>query len=316
MTNPPNQGPNPWGNPSSQPSGQPYHQPSGDPYGAPAQQYGQQPGAQQYGQQPGAPQYGQQPYGQPPTQPGQGGGQPPYGGQPPAGGPEQPKKNNLPLLIGVGVVVLALVIGLIWAFTRGGDEVAATPTTATSTEPGTTEQETTEQETTEEETTEQETTEQETTEQETTEQETTEQETTEQETTEQQTTQNTGSAPADPGAYKSVAISSLTLPRAFGDYSLLDPESTSTILIFYTHNSNPGKLVSATVLPLGVDGSSSRARLVNPQVVGNAVCGTSSSGGSSSCVVDFSDGYMQMSAAEDLNATSALLQQWLDIATA
>lgn len=315
MTNPPNQGPSQWGSPGSQPSAQPptdgpqqYGQPGQygqqPPSGGP-QQYGQQPpqygGPQQYGQQPpqhgGPQQYGQQPppYGQQPP----GNGQPPYGGQTQFGGPPAPKKNNTPMLIGVGVIVLALIAGLIWFFTRGDEPAASTPAVTTSqqsTEPNSTEPNTTEPETTDP--------------------ETTEPETTEPETTDVQTTQNTGNVPADPGKFTSVGSDSLTPPATFGDYSKMDPNSTATILLFYVHNSTPGKLVSVTVLPLGIDGTSARARLVNPQVVGDAVCGGNESGNSSTCVVDIANGYIQFTSSDDVNATGALFATWLAAAVA
>ncbi|MER7313913.1 MULTISPECIES: hypothetical protein [Streptomyces] len=104
------QQPNPYGGPPPQGAPQPgYGYPQQAPQGVPPQQppqpgYGypqaQQPGP--YGQQPPAPPYG---------------GQAGYGGAPPQ--PEAPKKKT-GLLIGVGVVALAVVAGGVYFLTAGG----------------------------------------------------------------------------------------------------------------------------------------------------------------------------------------------------
>ncbi|MBV7668689.1 hypothetical protein OG923_23145 [Streptomyces halstedii] len=104
------QQPNPYGGPPPQGAPQPgYGYPQQAPQGVPPQQppqpgYGypqaQQPGP--YGQQPPAPPYG---------------GQAGYGGVPPQ--PEAPKKKT-GLLIGVGVVALAVVAGGVYFLTAGG----------------------------------------------------------------------------------------------------------------------------------------------------------------------------------------------------
>ena len=307
MTNPPpqdpahkspqgqGQGPTSWSSPGSQPSAPPYSQTGGG-------QYGQQPGGQ-YGQQPGG-QYGQQPYGQPPAG---GGGQPPYGEQTQFGGPPQPKKNNTPMLIGVGVLVLALVAALIWFFTRDDGQVTSTPATTTapqSTEPGSTEPQTTEPATTEAETTAPETTAPETTEAETTAPATT-------------ATTNTGSVPNDPGKYTSMGAAAFsTVPATVGNYVNVAPEATGTLLVLYTHKTDSSKLVMAMVLPFGSDGSESRAELVNPKVVGDFVCGDFGDPGDkqSSCIIDISDGHVQFVASEDVATTAQLFKQWLTTA--
>ncbi|MFI9189830.1 hypothetical protein ACIG0A_11070 [Streptomyces californicus] len=104
---PPPQGGPGYGYPQQAPQGVPPQQPN--PYAQPQQPQGygypqaQQPGP--YGQQPPAPPYGGQP---------QYGGQPPYGGQ-----PQQPKKKT-GLIVGVGVVALAVIAGGVYFLTSGG----------------------------------------------------------------------------------------------------------------------------------------------------------------------------------------------------
>ena len=299
MTNPPNQGPpqgphhgpqqgpqqgpNQWGSPGSQPSAQPPQQPQG--YGAP----------------PGGPgQYGQQPYGQPGYGPG--GGQPPHPGQTQFGGAPEPRKNNTPMLIGVGVLVLALIAGLIWFFTREDDQVSSTPATTNSqqsTDPASTTPQTSEPESTEP--------------------ETTEPETTAPETSAPATTKNTGNVPKDPGKYTTVGSKAFAkVPASVGEYVNVSPEATGTLLVLYTHKGDSNKLVMASVLPFGSDGTESRSELVNPQVVGDFVCGefeqdeTEEPG--SSCIIDISDGFVQFIASEDVATTAQLFKQWLTAA--
>lgn len=320
MTNPPNQGPpqgphqgsqqgpgqspNQWGSPGSQSSAPPPQPPGGG-------QYGQQPPG--YGPPSGGPgQYGQQPYGQPGA--GAGGGLPPQAGQTQFGGPDQPRKNNTPMLIGVGVIVLALIAGLIWFFTREDDTVTSTPATTTSqqsTDPaGTTAQ-----------TSEPESTEPETTQAESTEPESTAPETTTAQSTAATTAKNTGSVPKDPGKYKTVGSKAFTkVPASVGDYVNVAPDATGTLLVLYTHKGDKNKLVMASVLPFGSDGTESRSELVNPQVVGDFVCGefeqdeTDEPG--SSCIIDISDGFVQFIASEDVATTAQLFKQWLSGAMA
>ncbi|GAB2611787.1 septum formation family protein [Pseudactinotalea suaedae] len=134
---------------SSQP-GQPQQPGYGQPQ-QPTQQFGQpqpgqpqQPGQPPYGQQPGQPAFGQQP-GQAPgfgagSQPGYGGfggpGGPggPGGGYGGAGGPggQPPKKNSMPIIIGV-IVGIAVIVGIFFAIQAltggGGDDPTADPTT-------------------------------------------------------------------------------------------------------------------------------------------------------------------------------------------
>lgn len=150
------------GQPQQPPSaGSPYGPPEG--YAMPGQQntppYAPPPGASQqppYGtpQPPpspyGAPQQPHQGYTPPPGMPAGGApGQPPGGpGQPPAGPgwgpapysqpPQQPGQKNakVPLMIGGAVVVvIALIIGMMQLFNRGGGSTTGTPTESSSPQP-------------------------------------------------------------------------------------------------------------------------------------------------------------------------------------
>lgn len=157
MSNGPWNGPNP-----GQPGSQGWQPPSGGPQGYPNQgpPPGQQPGwgqppYQGQGQPPYRPPYqGQPPQGQPPypgapgqpqgapgprlqpapgyASPGGGAGRPPYA--PPAAGPgsKPPRGTSLPLIVGLGVVALALIAGLVWWFTRPATVASPAPTTRTS----------------------------------------------------------------------------------------------------------------------------------------------------------------------------------------
>ncbi|MFF1557322.1 hypothetical protein [Streptomyces sp. NPDC058279] len=104
------QQPGPYGGPPPQQQPGPYGQPAPQPgYG-----YPQQPPPPAYPQQPGYPQQPpQQPYGYP--QPGMP-AQPPYGGMPPQ---QPPKKSKAGVVIAV-VVVLGVLAGAGWYFTKGG----------------------------------------------------------------------------------------------------------------------------------------------------------------------------------------------------
>ncbi|MFJ6717668.1 MULTISPECIES: hypothetical protein [unclassified Streptomyces] len=103
------QQPGPYGGPPPQPAppyGQPAPQPGyGYPQQAPPPAYPQQPG---YPQQPPQPAYGYQQPGMPP--------QPPYGGMPPQ---QPPKKSKAGAVIAV-LVVLGVIAGAGWYFTKGG----------------------------------------------------------------------------------------------------------------------------------------------------------------------------------------------------
>ncbi|MGD7732197.1 hypothetical protein ACQCX5_04465 [Propionibacteriaceae bacterium G57] len=303
MSNPPNQGnPNPhgpWGpqgQPQNQPSaGQPYGQPSAGQapqgYGQQAQGYGPPQGyGQQYSQQPQ--QYGQQPqgYGQ------QGGGQGPYY---PGPGPEQPKKNNLPMIIGAAVVALALILGGVWLLNR--DDNTAAPTTNQTTQQNSTQPQTS--------------TEPQSTEPETTEPETTEPETTEPETTEPETTSappNTGKAPADPGKWTSLSAKSIKPAASFDGWQNSNTTATTNTVSIYLKGQTAAL---AIVLAVPNGGEAARAKLVNAAVSGDAVCGnsaTSDDTDTASCFIDLADGYVQFTVKQPVAQAGVTATKWLE----
>lgn len=310
------QGGYPQGQPSASPTygqqgGYPQSQPSADSsqgqYGQ--QSYGQQPyGQQQYGsgqQQYGAgQQYGQQqPYGQsqqPYGQQGQGSSQPQG-----FGGGEPPKKSNTPLLIGVGVLALALVAGLVWFLTRPDEQAGPTsnPSTtqqATSTDPKSSEPETSEPETTEQ----------------STEPESTEPETSEQ-STEPETTKQNGNVPDDPGAWKTQPATGLKPPSTFDGWTQLGSNTTSSAFVMYMKGS--GEAMVVMVVP-SLSGEKYRQELQDPVVSGDAVCGISKSSKTSSresatCIIELKDGIAMFSVSGKPAEAGKAATAWMKAAS-
>jgi len=248
-------------------------------------QWGQQGGwdpnqtGQGYGQQQGSwdpnqtgQGYGQQQGSWNPSQTGQGYGQQGYapqqqwqggGGQPPQG----QKKSKLPLIIGVGVVVIALIAVAIWGFTRDDDKADET-TSATTSQQSNDPTETSEEPTT-------------------TEEPTTSEAPTE---TEEPTTsgQNTGGGGVDdPGKWTSTSYSQVKPVAEFGDgwRTMSTPASTSIMLMYLN---DQGQTLIVMVVP--VSGESRRRIMQDPIVSGDAVCATSSSGTGAECVIELADG--------------------------
>ncbi|WP_203567650.1 hypothetical protein [Aestuariimicrobium ganziense] len=236
-------------------------------YGAPQGGHGQQQG---YGQsQQGG--YGQQPYGQPP----QGGyGQQPYGqqggygqqpyGQPGYGQPPQ-KKNNMPLLLGAGAVVLALIIGLvIWGMNRddsaGGGTTAVPSTTApTSTDPTAQTSQPTDAST-----------------------EPTEQTTEPTEQTTEPTEQPTG-----PAIVAKDAIGQ-DMPETIGEWKASDPAKVSTALMIYYAKSP--SVVSLSFRDDPNYGSQRFDNMDQATKIGNAMCGVPRGAAMNYCYFATNDG--------------------------
>ena len=335
MTNPPNSG-TPW-----QPSGPegPHNPFAGDggggaqqsqhygnpPYGQ--EQYGQpqyggqQYGGQQYGQQPygqtppGQEQYGQQPYGQPPygheqpqyghEQPQYGHEQPQYGGQPQYEQvPDKPRKSpRTPLIAGAAVLALALVAGLVILFTQDDDKAGGDPPT---------QQQTTQQQSTEPQSTGPQST--------ATTESPTEPTTTEPSSTDPTSTSPLGGAPADPGKWKSTAAKKVVPPNELeGGWSQLGSGSTNNFLTMYMNSSTSGSFITM-VMPLPGSVQSSRDKLQQPIVTGDAVCGLSEKSKpenpTSSCYIELKDGYASASSSLPPKEAGELFTAWMKKATA